>query len=198
MKATAFRLTQGAYWLGLGTWLGGLLMLAVAAGITFLTVRQYQPTLHTPPYDQLTDVEPYRVLAGGIVGNVLQGLAVIQVICALVVLGCVSLQVSLHRRHLRNQGRHWANFLRLLLLLFPLIALTVDQTVVTPNLWQARQTMYDPSQPAPKRVEARAMFGRLHTLSERMIGAGALALAGVILLSPFAFEVGTGQGKDDL
>ncbi len=190
MKTLGFRLTQAAYWLSIGVWLGALIMMAVAAGITFVTVKQYQPTLGAAPYDQLTDVEPYRILAGGIVGNILHGLAVVQVACALVILVCVSLQVSVYGHQLRRHGRHWANFLRLLLLVFPLIAVTADQTVVTPNIWQARQTMYDPAQPPAEREAARAMFDRLHPLSERMVGVSALALAAAAMISAFAFRIG--------
>ena len=189
---TAYRLVAGCYWLFLGTWFGALVMLVIAAGITFATVRSYQPTLRAEPYARLTDAEPDRVLAGGIVGNVLRGLAVVQVICALALGACLLLQCTILRPHLAVPVGDWRNCLRIALIALPTLVLILDLTVVSPRIWRLREVMYDPDQPSAARTTAHAAFGRYHKASERLTGAAALCLAGAVLASAFVLHAAPG------
>ncbi len=194
----ACRLTWGVYHLFLGTWFGAMVMLVVAAGITFATVRQYQPTIGIEPYRELTEIEsqpkyplPVRILAGGIVGNVLKGLVVVQTLCAVVVVICLAVQ------WICFPGPRWADALRTLLIVAPIVVLAVDVTVLSPRVWRERSVMYDPAMPQPQRVEAHARFQKLHKLSERMVGMAALSLGAALVLSAWALPLAARAGVTD-
>ena len=188
-KRTAFRITQGVYYLSLGTWFGAMVMLVLTAITVFATVRQFDVSIHAGPYGQgMWEDRATAILAGGIVGNVLRALAVVQVICAASAVACAALQSSVFACRLAGGRRGKANLLRLALLFVPIVILAADQAVVTPRIWQTRQVMYDSEQPEQVRQQAQARFDRLHTASERMGGLATLALAGAILVSPFAWR----------
>lgn len=188
-NGTAYRLTLGGYWLFLGVWIGAMVMLAVGAGITFKTVRDYQPTLHKAPYDDpaLAD-RAAAILAGGIVGNTLKGLAVIQMACAAVVVVSIIAQCTLFARRLRGGATGWLNIARVALVVLPVAVLAADRLVVTPRVWELRQTMYDPSRTVETRAAAKAEFDRYHKMNERMVGLATLMLAGAMLTSAFVLH----------
>lgn len=188
-KRTAFRITQGVYYLSLGTWFGAMVMLVLTAITVFATVRQFDVSINAGPYgDAMWQERAVPILAGGIVGNVLRSLAVVQAICAAAAVACAALQSSVFACRLAGGRRGKANLLRLALLFVPIVILAVDQAAVTPSIWQARQVMYDSDQPQQIREQAQARFDKLHTVSERMGGLAMLALAGTILVSPFAWR----------
>lgn len=185
------RLVWAAYHLALGTWFGAMVMLVIAAAITFKTVAAYQPTLSTPPWGELSDLETapkyplsVRILAGGIVGNVLKGLAVVQAICAVLVVLCAALQWAFGWT-----GGGWANLARMGLLAVPIVVLVADVTVISPRVWRHRQVMYDPARPGEERLVAKAAFDRLHKLNERLVGAAALSLAAALVVSAWTLPM---------
>ena len=183
-----FRLTQGFYYLFLGTWLGALVMLALAAAITFHTLRDLKATTAVEPYHSLSAAEQPSALAGAVVGNVLHGLAVVQVVCAVGAVGCILLQHTVWAGHLAGGRAAPANITRLILLALPVLILLLDVAVISPRIWQQRDLMYDPHRPAELRQAARQRFDRLHHLDERVVGGATVALAAGILVSGFAFR----------
>lgn len=104
-SSTTLELVDGFHYLFLGVWLGAIVMLAVGAPITFRTVRQHQPALQAPPYNQpeLAD-RAAPILAGAVVGNSLRGLSAIQVVCALGAGVTLAWRRVLLRRHAAGQS----------------------------------------------------------------------------------------------
>lgn len=185
-------LVQGSYWLGLGVWLGGLVMLAVAAAITFKTSRAAGPVLLQPEYNTPElNGQAANILAGLIVGNVIQGLMVLQFICAGVVLVTMAIQHKTMMPMLKRRPK--LNLARMVLLFVPMLALAASVGYIGPRMWQERQTMYNPELTVEARKEARVRFDGLHKLSERSVGAGAFCLLAAGLVSGVLFSVKTGR-----
>lgn len=185
---TAFRLTQGIYWLFLGLWLGGMIMLSVGAAITFRTVKGYEPSIGLARYNHpdLRERAP-GILAGGITGNILKALAVIQGICAAVLIACVLVQSTVFADYLSGGTRGAANLLRIALIALPILILGIDALVLGPRIWNHREAMYNPARTAAQRDEAKAHFDRLHAVNVRMVGFATVCLIAATLVSPFAF-----------
>lgn len=181
----AFRLTQGFYHLFLGVWVGAMVMLAVTAAITFRTVRDFRPALNGVSEEPVS-----QMIAGGIVGNVLQGLAVISGVCAGVVAVCLVLQFACFRDRLERAGNSWLNAARVVLLLFPIMVFVWNVVYLTPEIHAARAEMYDLQKGVMDRAIAKDRFDFLHKLSERVVGGSVFMLAAAALLSPFAFTAG--------
>ncbi len=193
-KLTAFRLTQSVYWLSLGTWFGAIVMLIVCAVATFGTVREYQPTLGVQPYNNpaMSDRAP-AILAGAIVGNALNGLTKVQLICGVAAVICVVLQCTLFADRLAGGITGWVNLLRIVLIISPLVLLAVDTLGIRPALLHQRQTMYDPQQPEHTLQEAKAKFDQLHRRDEQLVAATALVLLAAVTVSSFVLHSDTKQ-----
>ncbi len=185
---TALRATQGIYWLFLGLWLGCMIMLAVGAAITFKTVKSYEPTIGQARYNHpdLRD-RASGILAGGITGNILKALAVIQGICIAVLMICIIVQCTVFADYLAGGVRSAANLLRIALIALPILIFGVDTLVLSHRIWTYRETMYDPAQTVAQRDEAKSHFDRLHSINVRMGGVATVCLIAAVLVSPFAF-----------
>ena len=185
-RRTLFDLTQGIYYLFLGLWFGALVMLAIGAAITFRTVRTYQVTLGLEPFNHeaLAD-QASNILAGAITGNVLKALGMLQVFCAVVVLGCLVAQATIFSRYV---AQNWMNWLRTLCVLIPSIIIVIDIAVISPRIWELRKNMYNPELSTEARAVHRDHFQFYHKLSERTVGTGALLLAVGLVLSPMALN----------
>ena len=72
---------QIVYWLALSTWFGGVLFIALSAPVIFSTVRQSNPILPTVLSVNLEN-QHATLLAGSIVGNLMQRLTRIEYACA--------------------------------------------------------------------------------------------------------------------
>jgi hypothetical protein len=86
-----FQAIQIAYWLGLSTWFGALLFVAVAAPIVFRTVKEADPTL---PKVLSVNLEGQHstLLAGTIMANLLEVLIRLQLVCAAVLTPIILIQ----------------------------------------------------------------------------------------------------------
>lgn len=195
MNPTTFcRFVWGVYHLFLGTWFGAMVMLIIAAAITFKTVAAYRPTLGAEPYARLTEIDAgakypigVRVLAGGIVGNVLKGLRGISLVCAAAVAVCLVLQWTLW------PVRGWANLVRTVLIAAATAVVLIDMAVISPRVWRERAVMYDPDQSAADRAAAQSRFERMHKLNERIVGVAALSLGAALVLSAWAWPGTPGE-----
>lgn len=184
---TAFRCLQGLYWLGLGTWFGAIVMLVVAAAVTFRTVERFRPTLGLAPYDAPVFAERAAgILAGGVTGASLRGLTVIQVVCALVVCGVAAIQCRYFPARIVGGVAGGANLLRVALIGLPMLLLVADVLWVAPKIRERQAAMYDPAASDQGRAAARAGFDRLHHLNVRMLGATGLLVAAAVFASAFA------------
>src|SRR5438552_18168953 len=80
-----FTLIQIAYWLALSTWFGAVLFVAIAPPIILRTVRQSNPLLPTVLSVNL-EGQHGTLLAGSIVGELIQPLVKIELACAIALL----------------------------------------------------------------------------------------------------------------
>lgn len=194
---TAFRLTQGFYWLGLGTWVGAVAMLIIAAVLTFRTVRVYRPTLGVEPYNHpaLAD-RAAPILAGGTVGAMIKGLAVVELSCAGVIGVCVLLQCTVFSSRLSGGIKGIGNLLRILLIAGSVAVVIAQVWCIGPGVWRERTAMYDMEQDASVREAARLRFDRLHKISERATGTSGLMLIGAVLVSAFVLHGEDGRRED--
>src|SRR5207253_632524 len=80
-----FQVVQIMYWLGLSTWFGGVMFIALAAPVIFRTVRESNPVLPDVLSVNL-EGQHSTLLAGSIVANLLSRVAQVELICAGVVL----------------------------------------------------------------------------------------------------------------
>jgi hypothetical protein len=83
MGDTAFQLVQVVYWLSLSTWFGAVLFIAMAAPTIFRTVTAHKPILPNVLSVNL-DNQHATLLAGSIVGDLIERLSRVQLICAAV------------------------------------------------------------------------------------------------------------------
>jgi hypothetical protein len=188
MSGTGFRIVQSIYWLSLGTWFGAMVMIFLAARSSFAVLPPYQPSIGAPPYNHpaLADVAP-RILAGAVNGAALRKLGVLQLICAATVVLCVLLQCTSGSAWLERGGRHWANYLRIGLIVLPIAILSLDALALERRIHAQRDVIYNPNLSPEQRVRERATFGKLHGISMLLATTAALSLMGAILVSSFAF-----------
>ncbi|MEX0653189.1 MAG: DUF4149 domain-containing protein [Phycisphaeraceae bacterium] len=186
-RATAFRLTQGVYYLALGAWFGALVMLVVAAATTFRTLEALVPAAETGA--GAASMVSGRGLAGTVVGETIRGLNVVQMVCGVTALVCLALQVTLFRDRLAGAGRSRVNALRGLLVAGAFAVLLANVFWIGPGVRTARAAMDDAAAPAAEREQMRADFQWYHRLSERTTGGAGLMLAVAVVISPFAFRM---------
>ncbi|MCC7147345.1 MAG: hypothetical protein IT443_12940 [Phycisphaeraceae bacterium] len=186
---TGFRLTQAAYWLSLGLWVGALVAVAIAAAVIFKTIRAHEPTIGIEPYRQLPE-RAGDILAGAAVGQTLRALAILQRGCAVVLVICVVLQCAFFADRLAGGAGGWRNVLRVGLLALPMMILMVDLWLVSPRIWTLRGAMYDPQRTPEARALFRVRFMFWHQTSERLVGSAAVLLVAATVASSFAFHVG--------
>lgn len=166
------KFVTGLYYLFLGLWFGAMVMLAVTAAVTFKTVRAQMP--------DATETAQ-NMFAGSIVGNVIDALAVIQIVCAAGILVCVALLW-------KRASPGIANKLRLACIAACIALLAGDRLHINPTVHAHRVVMHDPQAAPAVRDAAKVQFDRYHKFSERIGGAQIFILAGTILISPFALH----------
>jgi hypothetical protein len=184
------RLGQGLFYLALGAWFGAMVMLAIGAAAAFTTTRGLDPTLGAAPWNQPGLVEQSSsILAGSIVGKSLQGLAVVQIVCACAaVLGLIS-QCTFHRNYLLGGARSITNIVRIILIAIPVLILLADLLYFTPQIYHWRDIMWDMNQTQAVRVEAHEHFDHFHHLTERVVGFSCLSLIGAVLASALVLRI---------
>jgi hypothetical protein len=180
------RVLEGPYYLFLGIWLGAIVLLAAGAGIVFRVVREHQPVLGQRPYDDPAVADQgANILAGAVVGDMIQALGLIASLCAMGAVACAGLQLALLRDRM---GAAWANVLRTGGILFAVGLLGYHALAIVPDIEQHRTAMYDPVVTEQQRMTARAQFQPLHEASERVVTGQALCLLVAILVSPTALR----------
>lgn len=189
MRGFLARLTVGTYWLALGTWLGAMIMLALAAAAAFHVSREQGATLPSLQYAtshlQGRDAE---VLAGHVVGRMIDHLAVLQMVCAVLIFLTLLLQLTMFRAELHLRAGSAGNVLRVLLLVAALALLKFDRIHVNPTIHEHRAAMYETGISQQQYEVARAAFDRYHALSENVGKATVFILIGAMIASAFALH----------
>jgi hypothetical protein len=174
-----FQAVQIAYWLALSTWFGCVLFLAIAAPIIFRTVREADPTL---PKVLSVNLEGQHgtLLAGTIVGNLLDMLSRVQMICAAVLLLAIIGQwffVSLAGPGIILP------ILRAALYLAAVALVIYDWRVVWPRIQKYRNEYIDHADEPEIANPAKEEFDRYHAESVMILRNVLFLLLGIILFS---------------
>ncbi len=205
-----WRVVQGLYWLALGTWFGALIMLAMGAAATFKVMRTYHPLTLMPSLPVLgeqtvgSNENVATMLAGSIVGLMLDHLRILEMLCAGVLIFTTLLQLITFRRRLARDGvGQWMNTLRVALLIGAIGALAADTFYVNPRIKELRPAMHDAPEPAVRdalQVEFDRFHGygvRLASMMILMLGVGALASGFVLDHSDLTAETQRRQDAEE-
>jgi hypothetical protein len=175
-----FPVIQIAYWLALATWFGGLLFVAIAAPVVFRTVRDADPTLPKVLSVNL-DGQHATLLSGTIVGNILESLRRVQLICAGILLLAILGQWFFIDRNDKEQLV--GAIVRTALYLGAVAMLLYDWRVVWPRIQQYRNEYIDHADEPDVANPAKENFDRYHQESVTIVGIMLLLLLGMILFS---------------
>jgi hypothetical protein len=189
-----FQLVMIVYWLALATWFGGVLFVALAAPVVFKTVREANPLLPGVLSVNL-DGQHGTLLAGSIVGSLLNRLAQVQVGCAAVLLVTLILQplvVDVRETNLT------AYVLRLVMFVAAAGVAAYDRWVLWPRIWKWRQEYLDHADEPDVANPAKEEFDRQHRLSVTLLSGVLFLLLGMVLFSggitPKRLERAVGSG----
>ena len=91
-----FLFVQIVYWLALATWFGGVLFVALSAPVIFNTIRESNPILPTVLSVNLEN-QHGTLLAGSIVGNIMERLTRVAYACAAALLLALAAQWAVLR-----------------------------------------------------------------------------------------------------
>jgi hypothetical protein len=175
----ALQLIQIAYWLALATWFGGVVFVAVAAPIIFKTVREHDPTL---PRVLSVNLEGQHstLLAGSIVGNILEVITRVQLVCA----GVLLLAILAEWVYVARTGALWINLaLRSALYLASAVLLIYNWRVVWPRIARHRQSYIDNADDPDIANPAKEQFDRYHQESVTLLLITLALLLGMILFT---------------
>jgi hypothetical protein len=136
---TAFQLIQSIYWLALATWFGGAMFVALAWPIILATVRQEDPTLPRV-LSVNVDHDHAGLLAGTIIGAIVRQVGLVQLGCAVAMLGPLIAQWFLMSSTYHNLIGGVA---RCTFYAGAVILLIYDRRVLWQRLWKARQEFID-------------------------------------------------------
>jgi hypothetical protein len=160
-----FLLMQTFYWLALATWFGGVLFVALMAPVIFRVVRDSNPIL---PHVLSVNLENEHgsLLAGSIVGGILQALGQVQYICAGVMAIMLIGQWIL-------MEHSWIQVtmavIRTTLFVGAVALVMYDRYLVWPRAWSARQDYIDHADEPELANPAKDRFDQHHRESVRVL-----------------------------
>jgi hypothetical protein len=174
-----FAAIQIAYWLALSTWFGGVLFIAVAAPIIFRTVREGDPTL---PKVLSVNLEGQHgtLLAGTIVGNLLETIARVELLCAAVLFLAILGQWFLIDRSGLNLV---PTILRTAMYLAATALVIYDWRIVWPRIKIFREQYIEHADEPEIANPAKEQFDRYHQESVSILRNVLFLLLGIILFS---------------
>src|SRR5438477_161569 len=134
-----FTFVQIGYWLGLSTWFGAVLFVAIAPPIILRTVREHNPLLPTVLSVNL-EGQHGTLLASTIVGKLMQPVQRLELLCAGVLLLASMGQWIV----LRPSGPDLVMpILRGAMYLAAAVLLLYDWRIIWPKIWRYRQEYLD-------------------------------------------------------
>jgi hypothetical protein len=175
-----FTITQIIYWLGLATWFGGVLFIAMSAPIIFRTIRGHKPLLPTVLSVNLEN-QHADLLAGEVVSNLLAMLWRIQIACAAAVLVGLAGQWKMSDRS--EQWRLTERVLRSALFLLAVIFAVYEGRVLWPQSNRFRQEYLDHADDPEVANPAKDKFDQAHQQSVTVLMITLCALLGMVLCS---------------
>jgi len=197
-----YQLVQIIYWLALSTWFGSVLFVALAAPVIFRTVGQSNPILSDVLSVNL-EGQHATLLAGTIVGNLLQRLLNLELICGGALLITLAIQpfvidMSAGAGNGLADNRA-AALVRSILFLAAAAVTGFDRLVVWPKLMRHRDTYIEHADEPEVANPAKDAFDREQRRSVTLLMTLAALLLGMILFSanitPPPVAVGVPMGK---
>jgi len=174
-----FQTVQLFYWLGLSTWFGSVIFIAMAAPIIFRTVRENNPILSHVLSVNL-DGQHSTLLAGNIVFNLIQRLLLVEVICA----GMVLLMLIAQPFVIDVAGNNKAMaVVRSILFVGAAAVVYFDWQFVWPKIQSSRQTYLDHADEPEIANPARDRFDEEQRKSLSLLSVVVALLLGIILFS---------------
>lgn len=183
MSDNLFQLVQVVYWIGLSTWFGAVLFIAIAAPVVFKTVAEYRPIL---PNVLSVNMENQHatLLAGSVVGAIIARLSRVQLICAGVL--AVTMLGQLFTINLDGDlfhGNRGAYLLRVVLYLGALAAVVYDWRILWPRVLAFRDTYVQNADDPDIANPARENFDRAQRTTASLLMVVTALLLGIIALS---------------
>ena len=174
-----YQFVQLAWWIGLSTWFGSVLFVALAAPVIFRTIREANPLLPTVLSVNLEN-QHGTLLAGTIVANLLALLGKVEMICAGLLVLCFAAQffvIDLSGSNLT------AALIRGVLLLAVAAIAIFDRMIVWPSVQKYRAEYLENADDPEIANPAKERFDREHQRSVTMLSAMLFLLLGVVLFS---------------
>src|ERR1041384_3565608 len=156
-----FQFVQIIYWLALSTWFGGALFVAIAAQSIFHTVRQNNPILPNVLSVNLNE-QHGTLLAGSIVGDLLNRLTIVEFICGGAVLVTLIIQPFIIDMTYHNA---LAAVLRCGLFLLAMVLVLYHWIFLWPRILRFRQEYIDHADEPEIANPAKEPFDREHQRS---------------------------------
>ena len=177
--STLFQFVQIAYWLALATWFGAVLFVALAPPVILRTMRDTKPVL---PNVLSVNLEGQHgtLLAGTIMGNLIEPLIRLQLVCAGVLLVALAAQWFLIDL---SGSMVVPPILRSALYIAAVVLLLYDWRVVWPKTWKYRQEYIDNADEPDVANPALDQFDRYQAESLRTLMIITCLLLGMILFS---------------
>ncbi len=179
----AFQLVMIVYWLALSTWFGGVLFIALAAPIIFRTVRQANPVM-TDVLSVNLEGQHGTLLAGSIVGNLLQRLSQVELICAgAILLALIAQSFVIDITPEISDPNLRAAILRWILFLVCIAIVAYDHFVLWPRISRFKQEYLDHADDPEVANPAKERFDEEHRRSVTLLSAVLFLLLGLVLFS---------------
>ena len=176
MSFPLYAFFQMIYWLGLSTWFGGVLFVAITAPVVFRTVREGDPVLPTVLSVNL-EGQHATLLAGSIVSNLIGLLSRVELGCAAAIAAGLAVQWALH-------VQDWPIALVRTALFAAAIVLTIyDRLSLWPRISKSRQQYIDHADEPEVANPARERFNRQQRESELLLMLKVALLLGMIVFS---------------
>lgn len=175
-----FLLFQSVYWLGLSTWFGGVLFVALAAPVVFRVVTDARPMLPEVLSVNL-DNQHATLLAGSVMANLLAMVFRVQIICMIGV--GVGMLAQWFTAGITSGADIAMAILRNTLFAAAVIAAIYLQRSLWPKIMTARQKYIDNADSPDIANPARDDFERLQNDSVTVLRNLLFLLMGIILFS---------------
>jgi hypothetical protein len=175
-----FLIIQIVYWLSLSTWFGGVLFIAISAQVIFRVVRESKPILPTVLSVNLEN-QHADLLAGSIVGSMLEMLSRVEMACA----GGVLIGLIGQWANATQRGSEPISHIivRTALCLSAAALVFYDRWNIWPQITRYRQEYVDHADEPEVANPAKDQFDRFHHQSVNVLTIVLLLLLGLVLFS---------------
>ncbi len=176
-----FIVVQIGFWMALSTWFGAVLFVVLAPPIILRTVRETNPLIPTVLSVNL-EGQHGTLLAGSIIGELMQPLIRIELICSGVLLAALIGQWAI----IQPRGLDlMLPILRTVLYLAATVFVIYNWRIVWPRMWKYRQEYLDHADEPDVANPALDLFDRYQTESLTVLRNVLFLLIGMIIFSAF-------------